>query len=112
MFDWLRSRRDRPVELSSAAIEFLGPLAAAVLGSRRWSDLAWVALAATGIWLLVGGGFEADDLVGVAAAACAGACWFAFILVGFYCLYQGTMNTIRALSDRPTHYELSIPFVR
>jgi inner membrane transporter RhtA len=66
----------------AVTIEFLGPLAAAVLGSRRWSDLAWVALAATGIWLLVGGGFEADDLVGVAAAACAGACWFAFILVG------------------------------
>lgn len=37
---------------------------------------------------------------------------FAFILVGFYCLYQGTMNTIRALSDRPTHYALSIPFVK
>lgn len=37
---------------------------------------------------------------------------FAFILVGFYCLFQGTMNTIRALSDRPIHYALSIPFVR
>lgn len=25
MFDWLRRRRDRPVELSSGALEFLGP---------------------------------------------------------------------------------------
>jgi inner membrane transporter RhtA len=66
----------------AVTIEFLGPLAAAVLGSRRLLDLAWVALAAVGVWLLAGAGFEADDLAGVAAAACAGACWFAYILVG------------------------------
>jgi inner membrane transporter RhtA len=66
----------------AVTIEFLGPLAAGVLGSRRPLDLAWVALAAAGVWVLVGGGFEADDLAGVAAAAIAGACWFAFILVG------------------------------
>jgi inner membrane transporter RhtA len=41
-----------------------------------------VALAAVGVWLLAGGWFEADDLAGVAAAACAGACWFAYIGVG------------------------------
>jgi inner membrane transporter RhtA len=66
----------------AVTIEFLGPLAAAVLGSRRWLDLAWVVLAAAGVWLLAGAGLEADDLLGVAAAAFAGACWFAFILVG------------------------------
>ena len=66
----------------AVTIEFLGPLAAAVLGSRRLLDLAWVALAAAGVWLLAGAGLEADDVVGVAAAAFAGACWFAFILVG------------------------------
>ncbi len=37
---------------------------------------------------------------------------FLFVAVGFYCLYQGTMNTIRSLTDKPTHYALSIPFVR
>ncbi len=37
---------------------------------------------------------------------------FAFILIGSYCLFQGTMNTVRALSDRPVHYALSIPFVK
>lgn len=66
----------------AVTIEFLGPLAAAVLGSRRALDLAWVALAAAGVWLLAGGRFEADDLVGIAFAAAAGACWFAYILVG------------------------------
>lgn len=66
----------------AVTIEFLGPLAAAVLGSRRPLDLAWVALAGAGVWLLAGAGLQADDLVGVLAAACAGAAWFAFILVG------------------------------
>jgi inner membrane transporter RhtA len=66
----------------AVTIEFLGPLAAAVLGSRRPLDLAWVALAAVGVWLLAGASLAADDLAGVAAAACAGACWFAFIVVG------------------------------
>lgn len=66
----------------AVTIEFLGPLAAAVLGSRRRLDLVWVALAAVGVWVLAGGGFKADDVLGVAAAGLAGACWFAYILVG------------------------------
>lgn len=66
----------------AVTIEFLGPLAAAVLGSRRWLDLVWVALAVAGVWLLAGGQLEAGDMAGVAAAALAGACWFAYILVG------------------------------
>lgn len=35
-----------------------------------------------------------------------------FIAIAFYCLFQGTMNTVRSLTNKPTHYELSIPFVR
>jgi transcriptional regulator with XRE-family HTH domain len=35
-----------------------------------------------------------------------------FILIGFFCLYQGVVNTIRSLSDKPVHYALSIPFVK
>jgi uncharacterized Tic20 family protein/DNA-binding Xre family transcriptional regulator len=34
------------------------------------------------------------------------------ILIGFYCTYQGVANTMRALSDRPIRYALSIPFVK
>jgi inner membrane transporter RhtA len=66
----------------AVTIEFWGPLAVAVLGSRRARDLVWAALAAVGIWLLAGGRFAADDLVGVAAAFAAGGCWALFILIG------------------------------
>ena len=66
----------------AVTIEFWGPLAVAVLGSRRWLDLVWVALAAAGIYVLAGGRLEADDLVGVLAAFGAGLCWALYIGVG------------------------------
>ena len=34
------------------------------------------------------------------------------ILIGIFCTYQGIVNAARALSDKPVHYALSIPFVR
>jgi len=34
-----------------------------------------------------------------------------FIFVGFFCLYQGVLNTVRSLSEKPIHYALSIPFI-
>jgi uncharacterized Tic20 family protein len=34
------------------------------------------------------------------------------ILIGIFCTYQGVINTVRALSDRPIHYSLSIPFIK
>jgi uncharacterized Tic20 family protein len=34
------------------------------------------------------------------------------ILIGIFCTYQGVVNAVRALSDRPIHYALSIPFVK
>jgi uncharacterized Tic20 family protein len=34
------------------------------------------------------------------------------VLIGFFCLYQGVINTIRSLSDKTVHYALSIPFVK
>jgi len=34
------------------------------------------------------------------------------ILLGIFCTFQGVINTMRALSDKPTHYPLSIPFVK
>lgn len=66
----------------AVTIEFWGPLTLAVLGSRRWLDLVWVALAATGIYVLAGARINADDAVGVAAVVVAGGCWALYILVG------------------------------
>ncbi len=64
----------------AVTIEFLGPLAIAVLGSRRARDLTWVALAATGVALL---GVERADLdwLGVGFALLAAATWAAYILL-------------------------------
>ncbi|MEZ0578718.1 DMT family transporter [Nocardioides sp. MH1] len=64
----------------AVTIEFTGPLAVAVLGSRRARDLAWVGLAAAGVLLL---GLERTDLdgIGVACAFLAAASWAAYILL-------------------------------
>lgn len=64
----------------AVTIEFVGPLALAVAGSRRPRDLAWVGLAGLGVVLL---GFERTDLdpVGVGFALLAGASWAAYILL-------------------------------
>lgn len=34
------------------------------------------------------------------------------ILIGIFCFYQGAVNAMRALSDKPIRYALSIPFVK
>jgi uncharacterized Tic20 family protein/DNA-binding Xre family transcriptional regulator len=34
------------------------------------------------------------------------------ILIGIFCTYQGVINAIRALSDRPVKYQLTIPFIK
>ncbi|MGE5718473.1 MAG: EamA family transporter [Nocardioidaceae bacterium] len=64
----------------AVTIEFLGPLAVAVIGSRRPRDLVWVALAGAGVALL---GIAPGDitLVGVLFALLAGAAWAAYILL-------------------------------
>jgi inner membrane transporter RhtA len=61
-------------------VEFLGPLAVAVAGSRRLRDVGVVALAGFGILLLARGGGSVS-IFGLALAALAGACWAAYILV-------------------------------
>ncbi len=63
----------------AVTIEFWGPLAVAILGSRRLLDLVWVALAAAGIYVLAGGRLTADDAIGVIAAAASGLCWAIYI---------------------------------
>ena len=68
----------------AVAIEFTGPLAVAVLSSRRLLDFCWILLAAAGLLLLlpvthVGVGI--DPLGGLYALA-AGACWALYIIYG------------------------------
>ena len=61
--------------------EFLGPLAVALAGSRRWLDALWAVLAGSGVILLTEGGGELD-LVGVLFALAAGTFWGLYILMG------------------------------
>jgi inner membrane transporter RhtA len=65
----------------AVTIEFLGPLAVALAGSRRWLDAFWALLAGGGVVLLTEGGGEVN-LVGVLFAVAAGALWGLYILVG------------------------------
>jgi inner membrane transporter RhtA len=66
----------------TVTIEFIGPLAVAVWGSRRPLDLLWVGLAATGVILLTDPfGAGGLDAVGVALALGAGVCWAVYILL-------------------------------
>lgn len=65
----------------AVAIEFVGPLAVAVAGSRRRVDLVWVALAVIGIVALTRGGVNGLDGLGVAFALAAGCLWGTYILL-------------------------------
>jgi len=68
----------------AVTIEFIGPLAVALLGSRRRIDLLWVALAGAGIVLLapIGlfGGIPLNPL-GVSLALLAGVLWACYIFL-------------------------------
>lgn len=67
----------------AVTVEFAGPLAVAVFGSRRAVDVLWVVLAGAGIALITPWtGSGGVDPVGVALAATAGACWAAYIVLG------------------------------
>ena len=64
------------------AIEFIGPLALALVGSKRLIDFLWVLLAAAGIALVAPWSNKGLDIVGVLLALLAGALWAAYILLG------------------------------
>ncbi|MFN2562395.1 MAG: DMT family transporter [Jatrophihabitans sp.] len=66
----------------AVTIEFTGPLAVAVAGSRRALDALWVVLAAGGVVLLATrGGHHGVHAAGVALALVAAACWASYILL-------------------------------
>jgi inner membrane transporter RhtA len=77
----------------AVTIEFLGPLAVAVVSSRRLVDLTWVVLAGTGVTLLSygwsslslhgpqPGGRAGTVLAGVAFALVSATCWAAYIML-------------------------------
>jgi len=64
----------------AVTVEFVGPLALAVIGSRRARDLVWVGLAGAGVALL-GASRESVTLAGVLFALLAGGSWAAYILL-------------------------------
>jgi inner membrane transporter RhtA len=61
-------------------IEFLGPLAVALAGSRRWLDGLWALLAAGGVVLLTEGRGDLH-LAGILFALGAAVCWGSYILL-------------------------------
>jgi inner membrane transporter RhtA len=65
----------------AVAIEFIGPFAVALAGSRRLLDVAWVACAAAGILALTRGSTHGLDGLGLALAFAAGCQWGAYILL-------------------------------
>ena len=64
----------------AVTIEFLGPLAVAVVGSRRLTDLIWVVLAGVGVALL-SVSRATLTLAGVGFALLAGLAWACYILL-------------------------------
>jgi inner membrane transporter RhtA len=75
----------------AVTIEFLGPLAVAVVSSRRVIDLLWVALAGAGVLLLSqggtgtvhgapGAGGHGAEVAGVIFALVSAGCWAAYIV--------------------------------
>jgi inner membrane transporter RhtA len=63
----------------AVTIEFIGPLAVVLAGTRSRLDLVWAMLAATGVALL--GGASGANATGVLFALGAAACWATYILV-------------------------------
>jgi inner membrane transporter RhtA len=64
----------------AVTLEFLGPLAVALIGSRTRLDLLCAAGAGAGVYVLVGPGATSDYL-GVGLGLLAAACWAAYILL-------------------------------
>ena len=68
----------------AVALEFTGPLAVALLGSRKPLDFFWIALAVLGLAALLPLGQSSGEIgiTGVLLALAAGACWAGYIVFG------------------------------
>lgn len=64
----------------AVVLEFLGPLAVAIAGSRRLVDAGCAVLAGVGVVVLTGPG-TSRDVVGIALALVAACCWACYILL-------------------------------
>jgi inner membrane transporter RhtA len=66
------------------SLEMTGPLTLSLLSSRRLLDLAWIAVAAIGLLLLlpIGASATALDARGMLFALLAGICWALYIVAG------------------------------
>jgi inner membrane transporter RhtA len=66
----------------AVTLEFVGPLALALAGSRRWFDIVWALLAGVGIALIAPWSGHGVDVLGLFFALAAGGCWAAYIVLG------------------------------
>jgi inner membrane transporter RhtA len=68
----------------AVALEFTGPLAVALLASRRALDFLWILMAGVGLLALLPLGIDASHLpaLGIASGFAAGACWALYIVFG------------------------------
>ncbi|MFI5909820.1 EamA family transporter [Dactylosporangium sp. NPDC051541] len=64
----------------AVTLEFLGPLAVALCGSRTPIDLVCAVVAGAGVYVLVLPG-SSTDVVGLSLGLLAGACWAAYIML-------------------------------
>ncbi|MFP8965080.1 EamA family transporter [Pokkaliibacter sp. CJK22405] len=71
-----------PVSIA-VSIEVIGPLAVALLGSRKKQDLLWIALSVLGLVLLPWGNLDHGlDYRGVGFALAAAFCWALYVVMG------------------------------
>jgi inner membrane transporter RhtA len=84
----------------AVTVEFLGPLAVAILGSRRRVDFLWVGLAGLGVALLAEGGGDGVDAVGLFFAALAGFFWalYIYLSVPIGRIYPGASGLAPAMA--------------
>jgi inner membrane transporter RhtA len=66
----------------AVTLEFIGPLALALSGSRRWFDVVWALLAGVGIALIAPWSGHGVDVLGMLFALAAGGCWAGYIVLG------------------------------